>query len=228
MANFTICPATKHRKLNPHHQDHHDHQPLIPGLPDHLAQDCLSLVCPSFLYSVCHSWRRLIYSASFPPFLSIYSLLSPSTPPSNHTHITNSINFHCFDPISNTWQALPTSPSNPPLNFLLRHPSFISRNLPIQTISISGKLVLLAATSQNFYPALSHPLIFNPVSQKWTSGPPLTTPRRWCAVGSLRGAVYVASGIGSQFSTNIARSVQKWELNKKNQQKWEWVKRWEV
>ncbi|KAF2300340.1 hypothetical protein GH714_012162 [Hevea brasiliensis] len=54
------------------------------------------------------------------------------------------------------------------------------------------------------------PLIFNPVSRTWAFGPPLSTPRRWCAAGSVNGAIYVASGIGSHFSADVARSVEKW------------------
>ncbi|KAJ4729101.1 F-box/kelch-repeat protein SKIP25-like [Melia azedarach] len=47
---------------------------------------------------------------------------------------------------------------------------------------------------------------------KWVFGPPLATPRRWCAAGALRNVVYVASGIGSQFSADVAKSVEKWNL----------------
>jgi hypothetical protein len=130
---------TKRRKqVDQNH--HHDHPSpaLLPGLPDHITHLCLSLLHPSSLYSVCRSWRLLIYSPSFPPFLS----------------------------------------------------------------------------------ALSHPLIFNPLYKTWAFGPPLATPRRWCAAGAAGGAVYVASGMGSQFSIGTAKSVEKWELGK--ERSWEW------
>ncbi|KAJ7953331.1 F-box/kelch-repeat protein [Quillaja saponaria] len=238
MANST-SPGIKRQKLNHHH--HHNHQPLIPGLPDHVAQLCLSRLHPSLLYSTCRSWRRLIYSPSFPPFLSLYAVVSPPpplppppSPTSSQTHYSNSIQYYNFDPISSNWKILPPPPPDPPLRLLLRHPSFISRNLPIQSISVSNNLVLLAATSHGFSPALSHPLIFNPLLHSWTYGPSLTTPRRWCALGASSGAIYVASGIGSQFSTDVARSVEKWDLNKRKVNKnenpnvnlgWEWEKK---
>jgi hypothetical protein len=66
---------TKRRKqVDQNH--HHDHPSpaLLPGLPDHITHLCLSLLHPSSLYSVCRSWRLLIYSPSFPPFLSSYLL----------------------------------------------------------------------------------------------------------------------------------------------------------
>ncbi|XP_019172897.1 PREDICTED: F-box/kelch-repeat protein SKIP25-like [Ipomoea nil] len=188
----TASSAVKRRKN--HHRD------LIPGLPDHIAQTCLSSVHPSLLYSVCHSWRRLIYSPSFPPFLSIYAVFSSS----------DSLAFASFDPISSAWKFLPLPP--PTAALLLRHPSFISRRLPVQSVAVAGNLVLLAATADKFLPALSRPLIFNPPTGKWTCGPQLSTPRRWCAAGASGRAVYVASGIGSHYNHKVARSVEKWDL----------------
>ncbi|KAI3468474.1 hypothetical protein Pfo_025137 [Paulownia fortunei] len=161
----------KHRHHNPHEAEDH-HQSLLPGLPDHIAQLCLSLVPPSTLYSVCRSWRRLIYSPSFPPFLSLYALLS-----STEIHST----------------------SQTPYN----SPRLILYHLPIQSVSVSGNLVLLAATTDQFLPALSQPLVFNPLSQKWAHGPPLSAPRRWCAAGASCGVVYVASGIGSHYDNDL-------------------------
>ncbi|PRQ19148.1 putative F-box domain, kelch-type beta propeller [Rosa chinensis] len=210
MAN-SIPEVSKRRRMS--QNDNHNHnqlqqQPLLPGLPDHIAQACLSLVDPTTLYSVCRSWRRVIYTRSFPPFLSLYALFSCSS--------SNSIQFYNFDPVSSKWGALPSTPPDPPLRLFLRHPAFISRNLPIQSVSASGNLVLLAATTHNFFPALPRPLNFDPSTSSWHFGPPLATPRRWCAAGTLRDAVYVASGIGSHFSVNVARSVEKWDLSKKN------------
>ncbi|KAM7252173.1 hypothetical protein ACFE04_024056 [Oxalis oulophora] len=196
MDTTTTVAANKRRKLTHHQQQ----PPLIPNLPDHVAHLCLSYVHPSTLYSVSHSWRRLIYTPTFPPFLSLYTLFS-----SNDAVF----HFYNYDPISSTWHSLPP----PPLNQLIvRHPSFISRTLPVQSISVCGQLILLAATANNFFPALSHPLIFNPLSKTWAFGPPFAAPRRWCAAGALGSSVYIASGIGSHFSSDVARSVEKWNL----------------
>ncbi|KAG6596685.1 F-box/kelch-repeat protein SKIP25, partial [Cucurbita argyrosperma subsp. sororia] len=205
----STSPSSKRNKLALHHH-HHRHRhcpspPLLPGLPDHVAQLCLSRLPPSLLFSVSRSWRRLIYSPAFPPFFSIYALLSSSP---------NSLDFFTFDPISSKWNRLPPPPNPPPLDLMIHHPSFLSRHLPVQSLAVSGHLLLLAATTQNLLPALPRPLIFSPVSNSWQFGPPLITPRRWCAAGALRGSVYVASGIGSFFSTDVARSVERWDLKK--------------
>ncbi|KVI12365.1 F-box/kelch-repeat protein SKIP25-like [Cynara cardunculus var. scolymus] len=197
------------------------YHPLLPGLPDHVAPLCLSLLPPSTLFSVCRSWRRLIYSDSFPAFLSLYTLSS------DHN---STLQLSSFDPISSQWTVVAPPLSTTHLcRFCLRHPSFISRNLSIQSVSVSGHLILLAGTSSDLLPALSHPLVFNPLSKTWSFGPPLSTPRRWCATGSSRTAVVVASGFGSHYTQTVARSVEKWVFRetdfsdrKREDSKWVW------
>ncbi|KAF5763027.1 putative kelch-type beta propeller, leucine-rich repeat domain superfamily [Helianthus annuus] len=213
-ATTTIHPPSKRRKLS---DDHHS---LLPGLPDHIAHLCLSLVSPSTLYSVCRSWRRLLYSATFPPFRSLYTLSLPTTTAGTAAHGSAGevLTLSSFDPISSKWITI-TSPPLPPFLHRLshRHPSFISRSLPIQSFTVSGNLVLIAATSvhRNIpIPAFSHPIIFNPLTNTWSSGPPLSTPRRWCAAGAFQDMVVVASGVGSHYTETVARSVEKWVVRK--------------
>lgn len=124
-----------------------DSEQLLPGLPDHIAQLCLSKVHPSFLHSVCRSWRRLIYSPSFPPFLSLYAVLTPS-PASGNSGCPSRIEFSAFDPVASKWRPLPPPLSDEPLTILRQHPSFLSRDFPIQSVSVSGNLVLLAGTPE--------------------------------------------------------------------------------
>ncbi|KAK6934856.1 hypothetical protein RJ641_035011 [Dillenia turbinata] len=225
--------ANKRRKLhrlflrhqNQHHNHYHNqnqnqsdnanHEPLIPGLPDHIAQLCLSQVQnPTTLFSVCHSWRRLLYSPSFTPFLSLYALLSPQSQ-------SSTCEFFSFDPISSNWLRLPPPPLPHRHLLLHHHPSFLSWNFPIQSVSAAGKLILLAATTPQLLPALPFPLVFDPISLNWSSGPPLSAPRRWCAAGAVSGSVYVASGVGSHYQIDVARSVEKWDLTQiKTQQYW--------
>ncbi|OMO91371.1 Kelch-type beta propeller [Corchorus capsularis] len=183
-------------------KDRRQDQALIPGLPDHVAELCLSRLHPSLLFSICRSWRRLIYSPLIPPFPSLYTLFSS---------LDNEIQLLSFDPMSFKWEPVPPPPAGS-LRLLVHHPSFISRNLPVQSISAAGNLILLAGTSPNFNPALSRPLIFSPLSRSWRLGPPLATPRRWCAAGACGSAIYVASGIGSHFSTDVARSLERLDL----------------
>ncbi|KAI0494008.1 hypothetical protein KFK09_024139 [Dendrobium nobile] len=199
--------------------DEEEISPLLPGLPDDLALLCLSLVLPSLLYSVCRSWRRLIYSQSFPPFLSLYAILSKKNTGPNSSFSErhdddddDPIGLYCFDPISASWSQLPSPPPTPPLHSLLiNHPSFLSRSLPIQSVATGTHLVLLAGSTVHLSPALPRPLAFHPISRRWIVGPILCHPRRWCAAGSAAGAVYIASGVGSSYRPDVARSAERWE-----------------
>ncbi|XVF42753.1 hypothetical protein PTKIN_Ptkin01aG0389500 [Pterospermum kingtungense] len=208
------------------HSHNTEDETLLPGLPDDLARCCLSSLSPSLLFSVCHSWRRLLYSPSFTPYFSLYALLSPLQIPITRSLAEtstphSSVEFFCFDPLSSAWRPLPSPPKNPPLHLLHRHPSFLSRNIPIQSLTVSNHLVLIAGTTHNLFPALSSPLVFHPESNRWFYGPQIPTPRRWCATGSAKGVVYMASGVGSHYRLDVARSTEQWDFNKKSES-WGW------
>ncbi|GFY96726.1 hypothetical protein Acr_11g0010320 [Actinidia rufa] len=152
--------------------------------------------------------RDLHPPLSLPSSHSTLFFYPPKSPPTTKPTLSNTTS---FDPISSRWDRLPPPP--PPLRPILRrHPSFLSRNLPIQSVTVSGNLVLLAATADNLLPALPRPLVFDPISQNWGFGPSLRTPRRWCTAGASGDTVFVASGIGSHYTTDAARSVERWDL----------------
>ncbi|KAE8699250.1 Glutathione S-transferase TAU 8 [Hibiscus syriacus] len=123
--------------------------------------------------------------SSFPSFFSLYALLSPPQNATGEFGTNNSIEFFSFDPISSSWRLLPIPPEDPPLHFLHRHSSFLSQKLPIQSL-VSNHLGIIAATTHKLSPALSSPLVFHPESNSWFYGPQISTPRRWCATGSVR------------------------------------------
>ncbi|KFK44907.1 hypothetical protein AALP_AA1G318500 [Arabis alpina] len=194
-------PPSKRRRIEPS---------LIERLPDHISETILSLVNrPSLLSAVCTRWRRLIYSPEFPPFPSLHTLFFDSNSDQSR------IRFMCYDPVSSKWDPLPPPPHDSPLNRILyRHPSYISFNLPIQCISVAGKLFVIAGSNRDLSPAITHPLIFDPITSTWSTGPKLRSPRRWCVTGAYDGVIYVASGISSQFSTTVAKSIEKLDLNR--------------
>ncbi|KAI3683116.1 hypothetical protein L1987_83616 [Smallanthus sonchifolius] len=191
-----------------------DEPQLLPGLPNHLAQVILSTVRPSLLSAVCRQWRHLIYTPCFPPFLSLYAIVANNNNNIGKPHLSDTVDFFTFDPISSKWTILPPPVTDPPLRLLHRHPSFISRTLTIQSLTVAGCLVLIAATGHNFLPGLSHPLVFDPSSGEWCLGPLLANPRRWCAAGCFRDTVYVASGVGGHYRGEVARTVEKWEVKR--------------
>ncbi|XP_020529087.1 F-box/kelch-repeat protein SKIP25 isoform X2 [Amborella trichopoda] len=129
-----------------------------------------------------------------------------------HTqHSSTNLTWTAFDPLSGHWEALPPPPPHRP--FLLRSPTFLSRTLPIQTLTAYGHLLTIAATTSPLLPALPRPLAFNPQSRCWRFGPALPAPRRWCATGALGPTVVVASGTGCQFNQTVARSTLAWSMD---------------
>ncbi|KAL2901123.1 F-box/kelch-repeat protein SKIP25 [Bienertia sinuspersici] len=128
------------------------------------------------------------------------------------------VNLFSFDPIRSHWEALPPPPK---LSLLLRHPPFISRDLPVQSVTVGDRLAVVAGTTQNLTPALLRPVLFDPVTQDWGYGPPFPVPRRWCISGALNGSLYIISGVGPHFSTDTARSVERWDPNSHSDQKWQ-------
>jgi hypothetical protein len=130
------------------HQRPQQQQPLLPGLPDHLAQLCLAPLPPRLLRAVCRPWRRLLYSPSFPPFLSLYAVLDDGA--------DGGVSFAAYDAVAGRWDELPAPPMpSPPPG--LWHPSFLSRRLPLQSVAAAGRLVLVAGSTQSLSPALPPP-----------------------------------------------------------------------
>ncbi|CAA7406471.1 unnamed protein product [Spirodela intermedia] len=175
---------------------------LLPGLPDDIAQLCLTRLPPRVLFAVCRSWRRLLYSPSFPPFLSLYALLSCASSPA-------AVELQTFDPVAAAWRPVPHHPQF--RHLLLSHPGFLSRSLPVQSVAAAGRLVFLAATTHSLLPALPRPLVFHPGTSQWHLAPPLRSPRRWCAAGTAGGRIYVVSGVGHGYCADVARSVERWD-----------------
>ncbi|KAJ0779482.1 putative kelch-type beta propeller [Helianthus annuus] len=121
-----------------------------------------------------------------PTFRSLYTLSLPTTAAVDGGQ---AVKLFSFDPISSKWITVESPPLPPYLHHMcLRHPSFMSRNFSIQSVSVSGNLVLIAATAVHRslpVPAFPHPLIFNPLSNTWSSCPPLSVPRRWLLLAEL-------------------------------------------
>ncbi|KAL0330073.1 UNVERIFIED_CONTAM: F-box/kelch-repeat protein SKIP25 [Sesamum radiatum] len=220
--------ATGVQSLHPynHHdaEEHHHHpHPLLPGLPDHVAQLCLSLVPPSLLFSICHSWRRLIYSPSFPPFLSLYALFLPT---GIQSHLSNSVHFSSFDPILCKWLPLPIRrsplPLPPPLLRLpqVPHPScrrFRQSHCPRRNLRPVPSCLI---------PTPSFQLSISEVDSRSPALGPTPMVRSW----HVPRVVYVASGIGSHYDNDVARSVEKWDLSvqrhhrHRHRRRWRWEK----
>uniref|UniRef100_A0A6N2KKY8 Uncharacterized protein n=1 Tax=Salix viminalis TaxID=40686 RepID=A0A6N2KKY8_SALVM len=153
----TTKHPSKRRKLTTDQHQNHQEQPLIPGLPDHVASN-LPLPCPPLYTLHClppmASPNLLPFFPSFSISLRSFIINKPSAP----------------------------SPNPPPLLHLPSPP------YPIH----------LCFWRLEPWPPTQH-----------------TSPLVCCRAQHTT-PVYVASGIGSQFNTGVARSAEKWDLESKN------------
>ncbi|PQQ09699.1 F-box/kelch-repeat protein SKIP25-like [Prunus yedoensis var. nudiflora] len=70
---------------------------------------------------------------------------------------------------------------------------------------------------------MPRPLVFQPLSNQW-SFVPRCPSARWCGVGTVGGKVYVASGIGTTYRGDVARSMEEWDTKRKEASS-SWVKK---
>ena len=64
------------------------------------------------------------------------------------------------------------------------------------------------------------------ISQHWTCCPNLSVPRRWCAIGALNAAVYVASGTGHKVDDELSYGGRRKLIVREGERKrggsWRW------
>ncbi|RCV18269.1 hypothetical protein SETIT_3G286700v2 [Setaria italica] len=123
-------------------EQHPQQQPLLPGLPDHLAQLCLASLPPHLLHAVCQPWCRLLYSPSFLPFLSLYAVLDGGADATGA-----GVSFAAYDAIAGRWDEL-------------------------SSVAAAGRLVLVTSSTWSLSPALPRPVVFDPStpSLQWRLG----------------------------------------------------------
>ncbi|KAK1293542.1 F-box protein AFR [Acorus calamus] len=162
-----------------------DHQPLIPGLPDEIAEQCLlRLPYPyhSLFRSVSSAWNRTL---SNPNFLS-----SKKTHPYLFIFSSDHRNHHrwlSFDPRHRRWFTLPPPPSpSPPIGFATA------------ADSRSGSLFVLGGLlSDDSAAPLRTLLSYSATTNSWSASlSPMPTPRSFFAAGAVNGKIVSAGGGG--------------------------------
>ncbi|KAJ3679220.1 hypothetical protein LUZ60_017231 [Juncus effusus] len=95
------------------------HEPVIPGLPDHIAEHCLihlPFPYPSLLRSVSPSWNKTLLSPSFLLTKSKLSLSAPRLFVFSFNPHTLQIQCQSLDPVSQQWFLLPPLPASSPIH----------------------------------------------------------------------------------------------------------------
>ncbi|CAK9275733.1 unnamed protein product [Sphagnum jensenii] len=131
-------------------------QPLLPGLPDFLALECLARVSLATISSVSHAWRKLLSDLYFQRLRAqhgtvdldwVYTLVK--------SPVDGCFRWYAFDPVAGRWHDLPPPPHA--MDFQLTAPGCIGVSYSVQCTSTGTKLVMVAALKWR-KPPLQQPL----------------------------------------------------------------------
>lgn len=182
-------------------------EPLIPGLPDEIAELCLHHVpfpYQSMARSVSPSWNRAITSPFFrkSPSLSLPYLFVCAFEKS-----TARIQWQAFDPQSRRWFFLPPMPCPA----AVCPPSFACASIPSQgTLFVLGGLRTDAAAASDDA-IMRTTLIYRTSTNTWTHGPPMLTPRAFFAAGSIGGRIFAVGGSGGDGGDDTISAVERYD-----------------
>ncbi|KAJ4748020.1 hypothetical protein LUZ62_082425 [Rhynchospora pubera] len=192
---ITTSPSNSNQ-YDSHMPDRYD--PVIPGLPDHIAEHCLlhlPFPYPSLLRSVSPSWNKALLS---PSFLLTKSKLCLSTPRlfvfSFHPQ-TLQIQCQSLDPASHRWFLLPRIPLSTQI-----HPCYLACG----TVASKGEMFLFAG-GENC-------LVYRAITNTWSVTGPMSSPRAPLAVGEVSdGRIAVVTENSGMLSAEIYDSItDKW------------------
>ncbi|KAH9320642.1 hypothetical protein KI387_015281 [Taxus chinensis] len=190
---------------------------LVPGLPWHMAVQCLARAPLTSLWGVCPAWQELLYTSEFfqrlrsdlgmPAFQWLYALL--------HTD-EGVLCWSAYDPLASTWHLLPPMPDD--VEFQLSGSGCNRwRSHPVQCVSTPGKLVVVAGSKsggRRLQPALDRPLVFEAEERRWRRGAPFRVPRRWCVCGGVEdNKVFVASGCGVEWDVAVSKLAEIYDVD---------------
>ncbi|KAJ6373326.1 hypothetical protein OIU76_027628 [Salix suchowensis] len=166
-------------------------EPLIPGLPDEVAELCL-LYLPyphqALARSVSSSWNRAITDPAFLVSKRSLSLSLPYMFVLAFHKSTARIQWQALDPRSSRWFVLPPMPCPK----TVCPPAFACASLPRQ-----GRLLVLGGMRSDTETSMDSTFIYRSSTNQWSTGPPMLTPRSFFATGNVRGKIVAVGGSGS-------------------------------
>ncbi|KAF6138535.1 hypothetical protein GIB67_022569 [Kingdonia uniflora] len=158
-------------------------EPLIPGLPDDIAEHCLvHLPYPYQTQARCVSvsWNKALTNPNF--------ILSRKTLPFVFTFAvqksTAKIQWQAFDPRSNRWIVIPPMPC----------PKSVSP-LGFSCVALGRTLYVLGGLRSDSEAPLCTVMTFNTGTNKWLSAEPMLTPRSFFSAGVIGEKVVVMCGV---------------------------------
>ncbi|KAK9266058.1 hypothetical protein L1049_018467 [Liquidambar formosana] len=175
----------------PENSDHENYEPLIPGLPDEIAELCLLYIpypYQTLVRSVSSSWKRAITHPSFLLSKKALSLSLPYLFVFAFDKSTARIQWQALDPRSGRWFVLPPMPISDAVCPL----GFACASLPSQ-----GKLFVLGGMRSDTGTPMQTTITYRTSTNQWSLASPMSTPRSYFAAGNINGKILAAGGTGA-------------------------------
>eukprot|EP00249_Psilotum_nudum_P007580 c20672_g1_i1 orf=206-1249(-) len=178
-------------------------EPLIPGLPDDLALQCLAKISHGYhgvLQAVCKRWQRLIGSQTYIRAQAqegrcgdwLFVL----------TEETKDGRWNAYDPAADRWHFLPRVPD---IRSRQHHHGFACTGVGKKLLVMGGYYTSNDTVTQpvKFY-ATNEVLQFDPFTKQWSRVASMRVARCNFACAVIGGKVYVAGGCSSSRSNPLA------------------------
>ncbi|CAL9047716.1 F-box protein AFR-like [Musa acuminata AAA Group] len=169
-------------------------EPLIPGLPDEVAEQCLlHLPFPyqSLARSVSSSWNRALSSSSFirSKAKAAAALSLPYLFAFAFDRSTLRLQWQALDCRTSRWFVLPPMPLPAGGDGPLCPPAFACAAIPGR-----GELYVLGGMRADTQSPLQTLLAYRAGTNSWSAAAPMPTPRCFFAAGAIGGRIFAAGG----------------------------------
>ncbi|XVE71344.1 hypothetical protein DITRI_Ditri10aG0143400 [Diplodiscus trichospermus] len=182
-------------------------EPLIPGLPDEIAELCLlHLPYPyqSLVRSVSCSWNRAITDPGFLLSRRSLSLSLPYLFVFAFHKSTARIQWQALDPRSGRWFKLPSMPCPK----AVCPTGFACTSFPRQ-----GQLYVLGGMRSDTENSMQTTIVYTTSTNQWSIVSPMMTRRSFFAAGNVNGKIIAVGGSGAGYSDSIT-SVERYDPHK--------------
>lgn len=170
-----------------------NNEPLIPGLPDDVAELCLLHVpypYQALVRSVSASWNKAITDPGFLLSKKFLSLSLPFLFVFAFKKSTATIQWQALDPRSGRWFVLPTMPLRD--NEAFSGPAFACASLPRH-----GKLVVMGGMRSDTDRPMQSTMVYRTSTNQWSESAPMLTPRSFFEAGAIGGEIVAVGGSGA-------------------------------
>nr|DAD27654.1 TPA_asm: hypothetical protein HUJ06_029122 [Nelumbo nucifera] len=195
---MTILEGAEPVRVEDSEKDQENSEPLIPGLPDEIAEHCLlHLPYPyhTLVRSVSSSWNRAITNPNFVLSKKTLSLSLPYIFVFAFHKSTADIQWQVLDPRSGRWFVLPPMPCVKPVC----PPGFACASLPRQ-----GALYVLGGMRSDTETSLQTLLTYRTSTNRWSLASPMLTARSFFAAGTIGGKILAVGGSGAGSEDTIS------------------------